>query len=79
MSAHSFLPRSMLFEAFRLIDSDCLAGVKDLKLMCWAVKCTAEFMIGLQEKKRNENISAPIQNTTKPTKGCTNIYMSFSL
>lgn len=34
MSPHPFLPRSMLFEAFRLIDSDCLAGVKDLKLMC---------------------------------------------
>lgn len=28
------LPRSMLLEIFRLIDSGCMAGITDLKLTC---------------------------------------------
>lgn len=40
--SHPHLPRSMLFEAFRFIDSGGLAGVTDLKRIFWSGKYTAE-------------------------------------
>lgn len=51
-SPHPHLPRSMLFEAFRLMDSGCLAGVTDLKLMCWSGKYTAGSIPELRKKAR---------------------------